>query len=386
MRKARIGGAATVFGLAVLGAGGRSYAGSEIFVEGVSWYDVSPHGGSGCHGGDIQHATSDASGFLLFASAYNPAGYTARTPYWNNKVWTSDFMDPEKTGLSGDTDWIWFDKRGNAFSYLSAHGQATWNGDTENRSYAQLCYNDIACSPGGMYSVPSAIVAMGGGYPGHCHRYPGDNFGHCSYTVPDSRQIILDNCVDGPPGRNGSIHYGIPGNVKWGESNHATWSGAGTNGGTNFAVLSISHAELSMRGPEVWEVFGGIHALATTMSHGGDTIVDADRGFYFAMEGVINPYGPVSQAWLAAMDSLAAGTGCYDWYATWSYGGGLGNSGCGGHQVTTIGTNVFEAIAHMNEDWYDVKRELNDATASSGWVIQNWKCNYNCYLWPFSIP
>jgi hypothetical protein len=401
---------------AILTAGSPAVAGPYIAVEAVRDYSTTT-----CTSipESLAQAENDATNFVsqLTAPAWNPyndstysnfnyaglAKYTLGQYWTNHQVWTSDFYDPQKTGLTGggtgDHDDQFFDAFKYAFSYYVGHGMCQhgiWTCDTEA---AGGCGAEQRCTSAADCTNPDP--AWYGVNPGFCKRLPGDTGaisggqdwrGSCSYPT-NNRTLLLENCSNGPSGRGGQVNYSS-GNVKWGESAWSTavngnWSGAGTNGGTNFVVLNTSCAEMSMRQAEIFPVFGGVHVLATVVVHTGDTRVWAYTGYNFAHLSM-NHYLSPADAWNTSINSapLTEGRACADRYAgtgSPAYGGFKGYDGCGAHKATALGSTAVEAWNLYWATFRSVALDRYDATGAA-YYFTAYTCNYDCNNWPMSFP
>jgi hypothetical protein len=346
-------------------------------VNGLQWFDQ-------------PNSIPDADNLAYEFTTYpNPLGFSRPERFVGNDVYPSQFEDPQLSFFGGqDLDDQYFDRRGNTISYFSGHGWVSHSqtGGTPNQ---QFCTHDTSCDG----SPNSYLKPAGMSYPGFCQRLPGDNFGYCTYTEPLTRSIQVNNNYSGAnaANRNGRINYaGNP--TKWGDSIFSGgWAGAGTNGGTNFVGLAISCGSMSHRESEIYSAFGGVHMIGTVFTHTGDTANDPNRGYWFA-SGAQIPSSYASSAWLDAINDLpgydACGNDAYTFRrgsGSQSYGGGHGNNGCGGHNILALGATVAEATGHINETWYDLVSDRNDAKGN-GYYASYYSCNYDCAAWPFNIP
>ena len=84
-----------------------SAASSYVNVEAVNDY-------SQCNGPSLTNSIADGQGFWNSMLAKPPSLgsplFTAGTWWTDNFVWASDFYDKERTGLSTDSDHLYFDK------------------------------------------------------------------------------------------------------------------------------------------------------------------------------------------------------------------------------------------------------------------------------------
>jgi hypothetical protein len=289
--------------------------------------------------------------------------------FYDNSVWTTDFMDPDGTGYGiADQDHVYFDSKYRAISFFQGHGSCGNNGDTW-----QLCTTSGEC----LYP-PVGTTA-----PSFCRRMPYDNYGYCSYTK-NLKAIVVGNCTDGPP-RAGKVWYGTgSNNVRWGESNHATWGGTGTNGGTNVAIIAASCAEMSNRTHEIDGIFAGVHALLTTFVHFGDTADNPYRGLAFGNTSATLT-SSVADSWRASINSLPGGNSCGNAAGTMVNGGYMGVNGCGGYKATATGTSLANALSRLDEDWTAITHNISD---SPSFLYRGWRytCNYDCNTYPFAFP
>lgn len=345
--------------------------------------------------GPLYNSISDANGLLnsLVYWSSNPVGYVWNASVFDNNVITSNFHDNDITS-QGDQDHLFFDKQGVAFSYFSGHGE-TSQGSTQANIYwsEQLCTHNIQCMGGAGF-----VSATGQRFPipGLLQPSPGRHIWGLHIHVQEPRnqnEQQLERTQRGSTQRQGALRRR---SRTLGESQFSGgWIGAGTNGGTNFVGLAISGASYSLRQSELFAAFAGVHLIGTVFTHGGDAINHAFRGYYFGV-GYANPLSSVADAWRNSMNSLGAASDCGNYSATFSsnpfgpvnpviYGGGLGHSGCGGHQVLALGATAAEAMAFLQEDWYDMAPDYKDARGNAYYATY-YTCNYDCLAWPFDIP
>jgi len=292
-----------------------------------------------------------------------------QSTWWNDEsspdVYGTDFVDPDATGRSSDDDTDTFDKLGDAISFYAGHGVCDAEGDT-----GQYCTSAADCT-----SPPS-----GTSMPAVCRRWPGDSFGGCSYVTP-YRFFVSSNCS---AGYGGTVNYSS-GIVRFGESlDSDSWAGAGTNGGVNLVEISASCAASPDRPAELVPLFAGIHLLAITAVHTGDTAVDSTwntRGGNFAARYAANPSGQVGTAWLDALsDSDYRNDWCQNSEGTASYGGGFGFNGCGQHQAMAADYSRTVTNNHLRETWSNMTDDSRDAQGS-GWALTMRSCNWDCATW-----
>ena len=348
---------------------------TAVNIEAVACYsDSCAHCGNGWT--DLPNADDDA---VLFKTAMLQSGsiYTLGKEYYNASVFTTDFYDPDATGNSSDADTYNFDPPGSAISYFSGHG-ASGPGDTYPGPSPQYCINPYGC----LYP-PSGSTT-----PGFCRRYPGDTYGTCSYTAYN-RAVESGNCCGGTCSRTATYSTG---SAKWGESNYSgTWAGAGSNGGTNLAVIVASFAERAGRPQEIFAAFAGMHAMATTWVHTGDVASINYRGYNFAYRYLVNPYGSYAYAWNDALNSNPTDgqTHCRNSAGTVVYGGTHGFNGCGAQNITSVGATQPYAYYRLTDNWYDLQQNNGccsngpkDATGASYFAWQM-TCNWDCVTYPW---
>lgn len=334
---------------------------TKINIESVNNY-------SPCGSTNLPNSNADAAGFL---AGMRPVGtiYTVGVGWSDANVWSTDFQDPN-TNSSLDRDYLNFDKPNSAISYFAGHGNVN-NGNTT-----------VACTTASTCTNPSN-GGSGAVMPSFCLRRPGDNSGRCAYTKYN-RALISGSCTSGTTGTGNTVFYSA-GKCAWGESAYSgTWAGASTNGGTNLVVLHSSDAELSNRGQEIWPAFAGVHMIATTLVHTGDTANISQRGANFAARYRANPNGSVAQAWNDALNANpTSGTKCKSLAGT-VFGGGFGFNGCGAQNATTLANSSANAGFRLGDSWYDLQFNTVDATGNGFWAAQ-WTCNYDCNTWSFYI-
>ncbi len=363
----------------------KAEAGHTVFIEAVNAYS------NQCNPDPLDYAISEATGFRneLTRSGTSLSFFsTSSDDYFDSQVWTSDFIDPQISG-QWDQDDLYFDRRGNAFSYFAGHGVGGKGDTCPQCEYSQPCTSSWSCGTGS-YQPPA-----GSQLPGFCRRNPGNNFGWCSYTAYD-RAIAVGTCTSGPDAqtRNGRINYSLGNLVKWGESTQSwqsgTWGGAGLTGGTNVVILGISHAQRTNRGHELIAAYAGVHLILTPLIHWGDTdgsYEASQRGYLFALRGTTHPTEAVALSYAIIVNSIptAAGSGCTDWYQQGIYySDGHGINGCGGYIGMGLGATQTEANAHKNRPWNAIHADSNDGKGNAAWA--NWySCNYDCSTWSFAL-
>lgn len=333
-----------------------AFAGTAINIEGVGEY---PDAGTGtaCDV-DLPYAWPDVTQFknVMLNPSTNFAGYTNGQSWKDGSVWPTDFTDD----VSGGSDNLYFDKVGSAISYVHAHGTLPGGPAVA-----------ISCTTGANCQQP--IAGCHPSYAKFCRNEIGMATGWCGCTSFDRTIVTYSN------GNCGFANYS-GGTVKWGESgNSGGWAGAGTNGGTNVAVVVISFAQNAMRGHELFPAYAGVHMILTPLNHTGDTGDHPDRGFWFAYQYYVNPAKSVMQSWLDGgppMSCTNSPTTSCGWGSQWQ-SCGYGINGCGGHIGMALDSTASTSLGHVNEDWYGAQQDWRDAKGTQYWN-NLYQCNWDC--------
>jgi hypothetical protein len=282
-------------------------------------------------------------------------GYTAGVRFTNGLVFPTDFTDPEI--VAGAADTYNFDRSSDALAYFSGHGSCN---DQTNTA----CTTTAGC--------PSVA-----GADKRCLRFTDSPLqGRCVYSRP--RSIIVDRTGNSCQ----TVDYSS-GQVRWGEdSSSGAWSGAGTNGGINFAIIDNSCGitpDLFI--PELLSPFAGISSIGLIMPTrvGSDTADAADRGRAWADRYVANVNSAAAPAWADAINSTTGGSSC-------AFGGGNhGIVGCGANITISVDTTQARAeYSNRTESWGQYRVESNDA-AGWGWMSWIYTCNYDCNNHPWIL-
>ena len=324
-----------------------------LVVESVDNYSIR-------NGPTLGNSIANGDGFIAWMTGaptpwltISPSPWTLVIRYPDNLAADADFTDSELNSAGRD---LWnFDRPSTAISYFTGHGDCTDGCST------QSCTNTSSCT------TPVA----GSRLPGTC-RYSPMDAPRCCYLT--DRQALTSSSFDFNAGR---ANY-TSGPLRWGESTTSgAWAGAGTNGGTNLAVLDISCGVL----PPFWSqqlvnAMAGVHMVATILVAGGDTDNVPDRGATFGAMWASNPNGSPAQAWLDTMASLPAneGNACIDRQGN-NLGGGRGFNGCGCNIVVAMDATANSASDKINEDWRDLRSDDRDATGRNFYVARM-QCNY----------
>lgn len=332
-----------IFTAAVATTNANAQTSTGIFVESVTDY-----GPGDQLANSIANGTGFMSGMVFPGSRWRSNGHLT-----NRAVYDTDFVDTEIN--SQGTDFLYFDRPGTAVSYFTGHGITDHGCST------------VACSTTAACTQPN--TATGGGVPrlpGTCRFSPFDT-PRCCYMV--DRAAVTRGADD----RFGGIVNYTGGPIRWGESPQSGgWAGAGTNGGTNLAVLDISHGIL----PTFWyqtlrNANAGVQLIATLMTAGGDTANVAERGSTFAKFYQQSEFNKVSDSWLNTMGVLPASLGS----SCPGGGGGQGFNGCGCHIIVGMDNTEARAKASMNEGWVHLANDGNDALGNQFYAAR-WLCNY----------
>lgn len=344
------------WGAALLGAVASSTpaeAGTRITTEGVDQYVPNQCG----WGGALNNRVANNNGFRA-GMVTGDGRWTAGANFANSSVWDRDMYDPERTGNPLDNDTNNFDRAGDGIAFFSGHGIC--DGATTT-----LCTSSTQCnSPPPGASMPSSCKQ---GPPGS--GFPPIGQGWCHYFTPRRAFTCSTSSA-----HNNDVNY-TGGQVKFGESaNSGGWSGAGTNGGVNMAILDVSCGVLPQFAPQqLSQAFAGVHLIGTIMPVTGDTADVANRGSAFAARWASNEWQSVAGSWIYVVLDLG-GANCS--------GGGINGCGCNWVQAQ----HATWADWYVNtESWVGVKLDSNDAT-SSGWWAGRQICNYNQAQYPYHLP
>ncbi len=306
-----------------------------LVVESVNNYSVR-------NGPSLVNSIANGDGFLN-TMMFPGSPWHVNNRYTDNLVWDTDFMDAsvDSRGNAANN----FDKAGTAISYFSGHGFCHTNPMGDGCSTAQSCTTTAACK------TPNASI--GERLPGSCRFSPLDA-PRCCYMA--DRGAATSGSTDK---LNGVVDY-TSGAVRLGKN------------GTNMAVFDISCGVL----PTFWyqafrNASAGVHLFATIMVAGGDTDNVPDRGSAFATGYRANLFSSVANSWLNAMNLLPAneGGGCP------GGGGGHGFNGCGCNIAIAMDADVNAAVAHMAENWNDIRDDSKDSKGNN-WFDAIWQCNY----------
>lgn len=303
--------------------------------------------------------------------------FTAGQRYTDSLVWDSDFIDPDRTGSSLDHDTTYFDHAGSFSSYFCGHGSCNDDPAFNGAFPRQSCTASSQCTkPGSGMTLPGYCVGSGP---------PNNNPGTCFYAM-DRNMIIASNANN----HYGSwMNYSNGARIKWGEStNSGGWSGAGTNGGQNFAIISNSCGlRPSLYWQETNRLFAGIHALGIIMpiTSGSDDVDAPDRGTYVAQGYATNAFSSVGLSFIDALNSMSQTEGWACGGGNYTYGGGHGIGGCGAQVIESVDVSPSLTNWHtLTESWVGMTLDSNDATGT-GYIGAYIVCNYDCNTYPIVL-
>jgi hypothetical protein len=108
------------------------------------------------------------------------------------------------------------------------------------------------------------------------------------------------------------------------------------------------------------------------------------RGSLLAGYALANPYGSIKSAWDATLDSIPQGASaaCPNLDSNYTYGGGHGISGCGGHASMAMDTTSSNAQWDLNNtSWATTQNEADESFGNAYWY---WyiHCNFDCNTYP----
>lgn len=288
-------------------------------------------------------------------------GWTAGAWYSDSQVWDTDFHDPDRTANASDND-VYFDAPGTGISMFIGHG---------------FCNDGIVRS-----CASSADCSLGSYCPGG--RPPGT--GLTRTCIKQKSRVLQTSSATNAHGN--LVYYGqsfglaATTNIALGEDlASGSWSGAGTNGGTNVAILVNSCGVRSKyMNSGTGNMFAGVHALMMTMPSNAviqtgmpsptvqysDTAQWSARGSTLANLILANQNAAMADAWLAPTmvnNGFVAPIG-------------IANDGA----QLIIGRDATDAAAQFHvfsETWTQAQNEAYDSTGSGYWYYR-YACNYDC--------
>jgi hypothetical protein len=332
-------------GLAFLvGGSGELWAGKQIDIKSINKY---PGGGS------LFNCIANGDGFSSRITQRDFAGVFRDV---DGSAIDACFADPEVGNRFQDFDDACFDARETAISFFSGHGTC------DGFNPITTCTSSADCHP------PRTAE------DGRCSFDPLRPTGFCFHPAP--RNIV----TNGDRVTHGNFVDYTSGIVKYGESaNSGGWAGAGTNGGTNLVVLSLScGAFRTDLLHDLGAMLAGVHMVATVMPVNGDTADVPNRGSAFADQFLANPNGSVAAAWRKVIHIISHDGSCR---AGGGDGGGGGVNGCGANLVFAGDTTAANADGRMNENWTSIRDDALDAKGFSFWRA-TYDCNYDCNKFP----
>ena len=324
-------------------------------------------------GNNLPNSIANGEGFRSNING-GVVGFTSGADWQDQNVYDRDFVDNNLNGLGLDS--IEFDPPGTAISYFTGHGTS----DDGFPTPPQLCQGS-----GNTFCLANANP-WGTGV-GTCRHQPGQGsvslgtaYGYCAYATD---RIIVTH--GGGDVFNGWIDYSTGSLVAFGESpSSGSWRGAGTNGGTNVAVLDLSNGmEPGFAAQNLIRAFAGVHMIATLMPTGGDTGNVSDRGSWFSAFYKSNANNGVASSWIETTilmpnEGQACGTNGV------TNGGYGGFNGCGCNVVSAAGATSSEVSSHLAENWHNITDDTRDGK-SAAWFGTTWICNFNTSQDPWSL-
>ena len=303
---------------------------------------------------------------ISYANAFQSGMTQAGSPFipglaWtDNNVFDTDFYDPERTGGVAANDTNNFDRPNRtAISVFAGHGVGDSNVNT------QYCTSGTQCTNPPFGAITQGACRQALWADGLIHQY-------CSY---DSNRQLVTSSNQSQHGNLGDYSSGL---IALGETYYwGNWANAGSNGGTNLAVIDTSYTVI----PPFWvrelsPMFAGVRLAAMVMPVAGDDGVYANRGSKFAELYRNNPSGEIATAWKDTMWNLGQSEGNPCGLANFSQGGGHGVNGCGCNFIMTEETNSYWANAKIHETWAQLPDDTRDPS-SNAWAAWTYTCNYN---------
>ena len=262
---------------------------TSIRLETVSNYQF-VSGGSTINDTD---ANTEGQGFWSAMLGVG-TGWTAGAWYTDSQVWDTDFHDPDRTGNPSDYD-AYFDAPGTGISMFIGHG---------------FCDDGIVRS-----CVTSADCSLGSYCPGGTAPTPGT----VRTCIKQKARVLQTSSASSA--HNNIVYYGksfglsATTNIALGEDTASGgWSAAGSNGGTNVAIIVNSCGVRSKyMNTGTANIFAGVHALLMTMPTNAviatgmvsppvqysDTVQWSARGSTLANLILSNQNAAMADAWLA---------------------------------------------------------------------------------------
>jgi hypothetical protein len=321
------------------------WANSAVIVESVNVYP---------NGDILPFSIANGSGFMNKITEHD---FTSFRNLTDSSVNDRTFIDQDITGDLFDNDEVFFDCTDKVvISYFTGHGI----GGGPDGSQPCGSSSDCVAPPPGTTN------------PGRCS-FDIRPTGFCFYPAP--RAIVTNS----PASSHGDVVDYTSGIVRLGESvNSGPWGGAGTDGGTNLAVLDLSFGAFrTSLQHDLAFMFAGLHLVATIMPVNGDTNNVPNRGSAFADHFLVNQFSSVAQSWNQVVHILAHDGSCA---AGEGDGGGGGINGCGAN-VTFAADIDAAADRRMQENWVELRDEGLDGKGFTRWVA-TYECNYDCNKFP----
>lgn len=354
--------------LVILSMTDRSWGSIGVSVEGVSDYSTYCGGSPDCNIDGAEQANG-LQGTLRWPPSPLTSPWEGQfgDAYFDNDVWDRDFHDPDRTGNWFDND-TYLDRPEVSLSGIFLHGQCD---DVRDPPYT-ACTTDANC-PAGSY----------------CPVFPPPQTGRARICIKNFRRTMVTSSTNSM--HNNVVEYGENlTNVAFGESpNAGSWSGAGTNGGTNVILLMNSCGTRSKYAKvQLKNMFAGVHLLfmlmptaawkntSTNIVGYSDTWTMSNRGSLFATDALNNLNAPARESWLLPpLLTNAFGVAQGDNRDT-------GGPPSGAHIVVSFdSTTVAARQRTASETWNESFDDTRDAHSNEA-IAMTYMCNYDCYdMW-----
>jgi len=327
---------------------------------------------------DIQAGADEARSFYQGMTSPPSTPWTQGNLFTDANVFDQDFVDSDLNS-NGD-DEVSFDAPHTAIAYFGGHGTCD-DGFPDGCLFGgmpQQCRSSADC--------PFTSNPFGNGSGGVCRHVPGEQdamgrYGFCAYQ---SDRFLIVNGSNSAFGQQ--VDYSASGRSAFGESPESgAWRGAGTNGGANFVVLSVSNGvEPGFEAANLLQAFAGVHMIASTMPVSGDYQTTGNRGSDFASAYFANPFSRIADAWKNTINQLSGvGSACGSNGVT--NGGFGGYNGCGCNVVATVGVDINECQQHLLESWSDLQNDATFDARGNGIFTDTILCNFDTTIDPILL-
>jgi hypothetical protein len=307
---------------------------------------------SGGSTGNNTDANTEGDGFYNAMVAAG-TGYTALRRYEDSSVYDTDFYDPNLTGNSVDDDTSNFDPAGAAISLVIAHGIC-------DDLTTTVCTSDANCGAGA-----------------YC---PGDQLGAGEQRTcikESSRRLVTSS----PYSSHGNyVWYGYDDQKSFAlgeDANSGGFDGAGTNGGTNVAIIVNSCGTRSRYFlDDSANFFGGVHSVMMAMPT--ESYLDSTGAQKFSDTAQWSARGSTLSAYILA--NILAPTSDAWWNPTMIQPGHGYNGGHSHGANIVMARDATASLAQWHvqtESWFGALLDGNDATGNGYWYAW-FVCNYDC--------